>query len=910
MTGRKSEGRECIAGGKKVMKKPKYSICCKITALLLFMVLSAMMLTGGVSFAGLYSMKNISEKSSKELGETAASDAEEALEEMAGEQLLSIATEKAAYIEEKFKSVIACVDGIAQAAEDIYRHPEIYPDRDVPLPEKNSRALAAQIMWSKRLGGESGYPEEGPAVRLQPSEAQMAELFKLGNLQDMLVQYNRQNKMISSVYLATQSGWMLQADYIAYSKYSDDSEYPDYFEADEREWYRRALEAGMGEVVYSDVMKDYHEGIDCIVCAKAVYLNGEAVAVAGVGSYLNTVHEAVLETVIGDDGYAFLINRKVQVMVSGAESGGTAAGETGILDLRESSNTELAMTVNEMLCGKRGLTKLMLDGREVYLAYAPLKELGWSFVTVMGVEEVIEPAKQSQQLILELTDSVSMQQNEAMRRMVFWFWCIVCLTALLFGMGSILFAGKLTAPIRRLTAEVEWTGEGDLEREIRITTGDEVERLGDAFNDMRKQLKEYIRHLASAAAEKERIRTELDLASRIQADMLPDFSGAFDGRKEFILHARMTPAKDVGGDFYDFFLIDEEHLAFLIADVSGKGIPAALFMVIAKTLLQSRIAEGISLAQAVTEVNQRLCAENDNGMFVTAWIGVLALSTGVLTYVNAGHNPPLLGNSDNEYDYIRGKCGFVLAGMSDTAYEQRKIRLVPGNTIFLYTDGVSETNNENGILYGEERLRSLLNERKSSMPAELTESVWESIQTFQGNAEEFDDVTMLALQYFGGGGAHRGPNDSRMREQKRDQDDESGILTVSAELSYMDAVQTFIEGAFGRKKVSCENIRRMLIASDEIFSNICLYSGAKEVIISCRVRGNQAVLALEDDGEAFNPLEKEPADTGEPLENRKEGGLGIHIIRKLMDAADYQYDEKNKRNRLILKMDTTDGRKI
>ncbi len=207
-------------------------------------------------------------------------------------------------------------------------------------------------------------------------------------------------------------------------------------------------------------------------------------------------------------------------------------------------------------------------------------------------------------------------------------------------------------------------------------------------------------------------------------------------------------------------------------------------------------------------------------------------------------------------------------------------------------------------------MRSLLNERKSSMPAELTESVWESIQTFQGNAEQFDDVTMLALHYFGGGGPHRGPNDSRMREQKRDQDDESGILTVSAELSYMDAVQTFIEDAFGRKKVSCENIRRMLIASDEIFSNICLYSGAKEVIISCRVRGNEAVLALEDDDGAFNPLEKEPADTGEPLENRKEGGLGIHMVRKLMDAADYQYDDKNKRNRLILKIDTTDGRKI
>lgn len=879
------------------MKKPKYSICRKITVLLLFMVLVALILTGGVSFFSLYSMKNISERSSMELGETAASDAEEALEEMAGEQLLGMAVEKAAYIEEKFNTVIACVDGIAQAAEDIYRHPEKYPDRDVPLPEKDSRALAAQLMWSRRLTESTG--------------EQMEELFKLGNLQDMLVQYNRNNKMISSTYLATESGWMIQADYIAYSKYSGDSETPDFFEASERQWYQKALASEMGETVYSDVIQDFHEGKDCIVCSKAVYINGKIVAVAGVGSYLDTVHEAVLETVIGDNGYAFLVNHNGQVMVSGAEWGETAAGGSTCLDLRESSNKELALTVEDMLNGQSGLTQIALDGREVYLAYAPLKGLGWSFVTVIGVEEVIAPAKQSQQLILTLTDSVSKQQDDAIHRMFLWFLSIVILTAVLIGIGSILFARKLTDPISRLTKEVTCMGEGNLVSEIHIATGDEVERLGDAFNAMRKQLKTYIQNLAAATAEKERIRTELDLASRIQADMLPDSASSLADRKEFILHARMTPAKEVGGDFYDFFLTDEDHLAFLIADVSGKGIPAALFMVVAKTLLQSRIAEGIALDKAVTEVNERLCAGNENGMFVTAWIGVLTLSTGILTYVNAGHNPPLLGNRDNEFEYMREKCGFVLGGMEGVTYIRKEKKLMPGDTLFLYTDGVSEMNDEEGNLYGEERLQMMLNRQESSLPGALTEAVWQSIRDFQGKAEQFDDVTMLVIHYFGGVSdipeTEEAAAESKMQKQDSEgmglseQNPDREELVIPAELSHIDEILKFVETTLVRKKVSPKSIRQMLIASDEICSNICRYSGAKEIIIRCYIAGEDAVLSFEDDGIAFDPLKKEAANVGAPLEERKEGGLGIHMVRKMMDEVNYEYDETKKRNCLILK---------
>ena len=233
--------------------------------------------------------------------------------------------------------------------------------------------------------------------------------------------------------------------------------------------------------------------------------------------------------------------------------------------------------------------------------------------------------------------------------------------------------------------------------------------------------------------------------------MLPDSGCARRDREEFSLYASMTPAKGVGGDFYDFFLTDEDHLVVLIADVSGKGVPASLFMVVAKTLLQSRIEGSSTLAEAVSAVNERLCTVNKNGMFVTAWIGVLELSTGLLTYVNAGHNPPLFGNGKKGYEYLKERSGFVLAGMEGMAYQQKTLQLVSGDALFLYTDGVTEANDEQGSLYGESRLLALLNSHAQEKTQQLAETVWKDVQDFQGEAEQFDDITMLALYYRGSG---------------------------------------------------------------------------------------------------------------------------------------------------------------
>lgn len=864
--------------------KKKRTIRRKITVLLLCMVLTALILTGAVSLWSLYSMRSLSGRSSMRLGQTAAEDAEEALEKMAGEQLLSIATEKAAYIDEKFNTVIACLNGIAQAAEEIYQNPEDYPDRTVPLPVKDSRELAAQLLMSERLAGSD--------------PAQDEELLKLGNLQDMLVQYNANNDMISSVYLATKTGWMLQADYIAYSKYSGDGELPDFYEADTRQWYQRALLTEMGECVYTEVMKDIHEGGDCIVCARPVYLKGEIVAVAGVGSYLETVNQAVLDTTIGESGYAFLVNERGQVMVSGAQQGETMADATDNMDLRHSENMALAEAADDMVCGGTGLVKMVLDGRKVFLAYAPLKEMGWSFVTVMDMDEVIAPARESQERILDLAHIVSGQQNTAIRRTMYLFLIIMLLAAVLISATSILFTRRITGPIRRLTLEVAQIDGGNLDKRINIATGDEVEELGNAFNDMTAQLQSYIRNLAAVTAEKERIRTEILVASRLQADMLPEAEGAFADRKEFTLYAAMAPAKGVGGDFYDFFLLDENHLALVMADVSGKGVPAALFMVVSRTLIRSRLITGEKggaleenlLGRIVEEINESLCDNNKNGMFVTAWIGVLNLTTGELDFVNAGHCRPLIRRRNGRCGYETALGGFVLAGMEGSHYRQSRIRMRQGDTLLLYTDGVTEATSVKKELYGEGRLKEVTEQTGTCGTQELIRAVWQDVDRFQKGAEQFDDITMLAVAYRGGGFEE---------------------MTGKPDMEHIREFAAFVEEYLKRQEISMKTIVKMQMAVDEIFSNICYYSGASEVTVGVKAEEKEGVktvaLYFEDDGVPYNPLEKPDPNVEELLEKRKEGGLGIYLVKKRMDTMEYEY--KDARNRLTVTKKDGTGRK-
>ena len=307
---------------------------------------------------------------------------------------------------------------------------------------------------------------------------------------------------------------------------------------------------------------------------------------------------------------------------------------------------------------------------------------------------------------------------------------------------------KLLNPLSTLTQGVKEISAGNLEKKLDVHTGDELEILAEDFNIMTDELRKYMANLTRVTAEKERIATELEVASKIQLSMLPKNFFA-DERVE--VFATMKAAKEVGGDLYDFYKLDENHLFITIADVSGKGVPAALFMVAAITNLRNFAASQKNpddLKGVIEKTNDRLCTNNDGELFVTAFSGVLDLTTGIFRYVNAGHNPPLIRRRGKSFEELPMELNFVLGGWEEWQYVQQEIQLEAGDMIFLYTDGVTEAADSAGKLYSLERLQKFLNELgdKASVK-EILSAVHESLQKFSGAAEQSDDITMLAVKF-------------------------------------------------------------------------------------------------------------------------------------------------------------------
>ena len=294
-----------------------------------------------------------------------------------------------------------------------------------------------------------------------------------------------------------------------------------------------------------------------------------------------------------------------------------------------------------------------------------------------------------------------------------------------------------------------------------------METLARALSRMERDIIDYIENLAAVTAEKERIGAELSIATQIQADMLPSLFPAFPERQEFDIYATMTPAKEVGGDFYDFFMVDDRHLAIVMADVSGKGVPAALFMVIGKTLIKDHTLPGADLGEVFTQVNELLCEANKEGLFITAFEGVLDLVTGELRFVNAGHEPPFLCPAGGSYAPYKTRPGFVLAGMEGMVYRADSVMLSPGDKLFQYTDGVTEATRADQELYGMERLQAVLDRSREATPHELLPAVKADIDAFVGEAEQFDDITMLCVEFKScmkeerGGRTHEGADAER-----------------------------------------------------------------------------------------------------------------------------------------------------
>ena len=400
--------------------------------------------------------------------------------------------------------------------------------------------------------------------------------------------------------------------------------------------------------------------------------------------------------------------------------------------------------------------------------------------------------------------------------------------------------------------------------------GGEVGALAEAFLYMSRDMESYIQNLTIMTAEKERISAELDVAQHIQASLLPRVFPAFPDRYEFDLHASMVPAREIGGDFYDFYLLDHEHLVLVMADVSGKGIPAALFMMITKTLLKGAVQEGLSPKAALEKVNRQLCENNEADMFVTVWLGILNISTGQMVCANAGHEHPVLGHQNDDFELVRERHGFVVGGMEGTSYSEYTLHLQAGDTLFLYTDGVPEATRDDGALYGIERMLATLNQAKQLNCRALLDEIHSDTSRFTEDAPQFDDITMLCLKI----------NPLWTAD----------AIRLSPEIQSIEKARDYVDGRLPNAGVPERVMAHLHIVMDEVISNIVLHGMAREISLSCQAGDQEVTLQFVDDGIAFDPMSKEEPYTALPLADRSPGGLGILMIRKLVDTVHYQRD--------------------
>ena len=329
---------------------------------------------------------------------------------------------------------------------------------------------------------------------------------------------------------------------------------------------------------------------------------------------------------------------------------------------------------------------------------------------------------------------------------------IVLSVLVIFGQ-SVFLHRTLLQPLRLISAEAtRFSREGSLPKkklDEKIRNKDEIGELAVSIDRMEEQIQDYVENLTKITAEKERISTELSLATRIQTAMLPHVFPPFPDRTEFDLYASMDPAKEVGGDFYDYFLVDDDHLCLVMADVSGKGVPGALFMMASKIILQSVTMLDKTPAEILSKTNEAICSNNEAQMFVTVWVGILEISTGKLTAANAGHEYPVLKKPDGHFELYKDKHGFVLGGMDGLVYREYELQLAPGSKLFLYTDGVPEATDAENELFGTERMLRALNEDPNAEPEQLLKNVRRAVDAFVKDAEQFDDLTMLCMEYRG-----------------------------------------------------------------------------------------------------------------------------------------------------------------
>ncbi|MBQ7515664.1 MAG: SpoIIE family protein phosphatase [Schwartzia sp.] len=729
------------------MSTRKMGIRRRFLLLLFSAVLLSFAVLSAVLFHSMYRVQDNAVESGQRVGEAAGEFTEALAENHAKQKLLIDVTENAHHADREIADIAENVKYIALDASKILSHPESYLPRSVKIPRRDTiHSGECYIVFGADVRRSEAWPE----IR--------AESHIASNIADTLEHLSiYYSNYATSCFITSENNYVL----IAESFEDEELVLPESFEETynpKGKYYWDSLKAND---FHTQIYKD-SGGYYGVMCSIPYYVGGKVAGVAGIGIGMASLYHDITSKTVGDSGINFALNQDGVVVFSSVPEGplATSPGKT---DLRRSENGALALAAKNMTEGNMGVVPLTLNGEEYYLAYAPMPVFHWSLGSLARKDEVVNGVQAAKDDVLGLsqglTASIQKYYLGTFRQMAVFMAVIFILVFFL----SQAVANHMVRPLLALTGGVGKIAGGDLDAKLDVRTGDELEELSDSINQMTDDLKLYIENLSKITAEKEQIRTELSLCQGIQEGMLPDIFPRFAGNPHYDLFATMEAAREVGGDFYDFYSLGDDRLAVTIADVSGKGIPAAMFMVISKTILKNIAlaaagrhgAAAVDWGRAMERANRQLCENNEEMMFVTVFFGILDLTTGEFTYVNGGHNPPLVGRARGgaaDWRYLRDEKKTHMVGVIEEAqYEEKRLTLRPGDTLYFYTDGVTEAMDAEKRLYTEERLRETLN--RVGTPAagvkDILAAVRADVDSHAAGAEQSDDITMLGIRFLG-----------------------------------------------------------------------------------------------------------------------------------------------------------------
>jgi sigma-B regulation protein RsbU (phosphoserine phosphatase) len=704
----------------------------KIFNLVLIFIL---MIIGAYVAVGVWNQRNlvqVVQNAGDRQQESITKISEQTMEAVLDSSMKRITALQAYIADDLFGDVRSDVNTLQTIAEKLFENSDAIAMRPVYAPSADMEGIP-----SVQLIHEDG---------VNPEDSQMVGL--MANMSEIMLSMFENSGKMSSVFVGTSDGNMILVNDRPSVFLSKDGT-PLTLDIRHRPWYVQAAKAG--KMIFTGVEFDAYTENPMVECAAPVYLNGGLVAIVAADIYLTEINDYVKSTAT-KESFVCVINEKGQMLFSPAESGFFKAESTADApDLRNGENAGFASFLKKAEEASTEIVTVTADGKEYYVSGVPMPSTGWTVVSVVDKELVNQPAAvmlSQYEVINEDALGAYREGSEKSLRMIIILTVAVIVLA---SVGALVMAARIVKPVEAMTKRLNIMGDSNetFVMEDIYKTGDEIEILAESFANLSKRAADYIQQITTITAEKERIGTELALATRIQADMLPNIYPAFPERKEFDIYGSMDPAKEVGGDFYNFFLIDEDHLCMIMADVSGKGVPAALFMMASLIILSNNAMIGKNPAQILTDTNATICNNNREEMFVTVWLGILEISTGKLVAANAGHEYPALKQPNGQFELIKDKHGFVIGGMEGLKYQEYELMLEPGAKLFLYTDGVPEATNIETQQFGTDRMVKALNQDPDSSPKQILKNVRQSVDDFVKEAEQFDDLTMLCLEYNG-----------------------------------------------------------------------------------------------------------------------------------------------------------------